>query len=413
MYLKKLHLRDIKILADQVFSFETEAGQPRLWTVLIGNNGLCKTTVLQAIALAAVGEKQAVGLVDDAESFKNSNHRDHIARIEATFQTTGNGGPPEQTVALEVPEGWHEFVGVAGSQWIAEIRGQRKPGYFVAGYGAGRVLPKPGEVAIPRDPVLDRVRGLFDARHKMLGIDFFGALRERGLQKEFVSCLRDVLMAEDPTGQRLLPGLERIGTKGQGGIKTLDSWLEERRFHFSVDGEIHRLHPHSLSHGYQSTIAWITDLLGHAFLDAGAVDPQTLEGIVLIDEIDLHLHPTWQRNLVPTLKRVFPKLQFVVTTHSPLVLPSFAAEEIIRLELEDGEVVQKRFETEPGLLDAVELLTDYFEVRHAARPELLMKKRRLAELLGHSKRNRQENQELEALRRELEPYLDAGGEEAT
>lgn len=410
MYLKKLLLQNIKILAEQELSFVTGDGSPRLWTVLIGNNGLCKTTILQAIALATVGDKQAIGLVEDSETFKISTHLDRTATIRAIFDTSGNGGPAEQNVDLAIPPGRHDFVPFnnPGSEWISEIRGQRKPGYFVAGYGVGRVLPMPGEVAVPRDPVLDRVRGLFDSRHKMLGIDFFWALKERGIQTEFVKCLRDVLLAEEPSGQRLLPGLAHLELRGQGGVKKLSSLLEERRFYFSFGAETHRLPPHSLSHGYQSTIAWITDLLGHAFLDAEkAVDAKDLQGIVLIDEVDLHLHPSWQRNLVPTLRRVFPRLQFVVTTHSPLVIPSFAAEEIFQLALVEGEVFQKEFDIEPGLLDAVELLTDFFDVAHAARPELLEKKRDLAELLATDRPSPTQRHLLNQLEVELLPFLQA------
>ena len=102
------------------------------------------------------------------------------------------------------------------------------------------------------------------------------------------------------------------------------------------------LPPHLLGQGHQSTIGWIADLLGHAFLDAGGdVDLETLEGIVLLDALDLHMHHTWQRRLVPILRRVFPKLQFVLTTHSSLVLSGFGPEEIIDLQLDHGAVVQR------------------------------------------------------------------------
>ncbi|MBK8563034.1 MAG: AAA family ATPase [Saprospiraceae bacterium] len=59
-------------------------------------------------------------------------------------------------------------------------------------------------------------------------------------------------------------------------------------------------------------------------------------GIVIIDEIDLHLHPRWQRKIVRKLTEVFPKLQFIITTHSPLILGSIRSENI-RL-LDDGQV---------------------------------------------------------------------------
>ena len=54
-------------------------------------------------------------------------------------------------------------------------------------------------------------------------------------------------------------------------------------------------------------------------------------GLVLIDEIDLHLHPKWQRDIVPALKRIFPKIQFFATTHSPQVIGEAKPEEIVLL----------------------------------------------------------------------------------
>lgn len=63
-------------------------------------------------------------------------------------------------------------------------------------------------------------------------------------------------------------------------------------------------------------------------------------GIVLIDELDLHLHPKWQKHIVDDLKRTFPKLQFIVTTHSPFIVQSLKANEVINL---DGRVVDEDF----------------------------------------------------------------------
>jgi predicted ATP-binding protein involved in virulence len=56
------------------------------------------------------------------------------------------------------------------------------------------------------------------------------------------------------------------------------------------------------------------------------------QGIVLIDEIDLHLHPKWQRHIVADLKKIFPCIQFIVTTHSPFIVQSLKAEELIVLD---------------------------------------------------------------------------------
>ena len=67
--------------------------------------------------------------------------------------------------------------------------------------------------------------------------------------------------------------------------------------------------------------------LNYSYL--GAETLQQTPGLVLIDEIDLHLHPKWQRQIVPALKKVFPKIQFFATTHSPQVIGECRPEEIV------------------------------------------------------------------------------------
>ena len=80
-----------------------------------------------------------------------------------------------------------------------------------------------------------------------------------------------------------------------------------------------------LSDGYHIYIALVADIARRAVMlnqfDAGKAAAR-VEGVILIDELDLHLHPRWQRVALPGLRRVFPRLQFVVTTHSPQVLSS-------------------------------------------------------------------------------------------
>lgn len=73
----------------------------------------------------------------------------------------------------------------------------------------------------------------------------------------------------------------------------------------------------------------------------GTVKTIDFDGMILIDEIDAHLHPSWQSKIIDVLKEMFPKAQFIITTHSPAVLQSLNREEIIPLCLEDKEVTIK------------------------------------------------------------------------
>ena len=77
--------------------------------------------------------------------------------------------------------------------------------------------------------------------------------------------------------------------------------------------------------GYHAFIALVADIARRAVMlnqFDGAAAPARVEGVVLIDELDLHLHPSWQRVALPRLREAFPRLQLVVTTHSPQVLSS-------------------------------------------------------------------------------------------
>lgn len=89
-----------------------------------------------------------------------------------------------------------------------------------------------------------------------------------------------------------------------------------------------------LSDGYHVFIALVADLARRAIMlnqFDGADAPGRVEGVVLVDEIDLHLHPRWQRVALPRLRNVFPRLQLVVTTHSPQVLSSVENRQVRRL----------------------------------------------------------------------------------
>ena len=98
-----------------------------------------------------------------------------------------------------------------------------------------------------------------------------------------------------------------------------------------------------LSDGEKCLIAMVSDLARRmAIANPAADDPLAGEGIVLIDEIDLHLHPKWQRRIVPKLLEVFPNCQFLVSTHSPHVLTHVKPKNIFLLEWEAGNITAQK-----------------------------------------------------------------------
>jgi predicted ATP-binding protein involved in virulence len=125
---------------------------------------------------------------------------------------------------------------------------------------------------------------------------------------------------------------------------------------------------------------------------------------VLLDELDLHLHPRWQRRVVPLLRSVFKNVQFIVTTHSPLVVAGAHASEIIRLRREGDVVTEDPNEREPGFQTATQLLTNYFDVPIAARKELVEQRRELRSLLALESVTASQRRRRDTLKRELAPY---------
>ena len=76
----------------------------------------------------------------------------------------------------------------------------------------------------------------------------------------------------------------------------------------------------ALGDGYQSTTTWVIDLISWKMLHKPLRDLNGISGIVIIDEIEKHLHPRWQLTILSMLREAFPKVQFIATTHSPLVI---------------------------------------------------------------------------------------------
>jgi predicted ATP-binding protein involved in virulence len=118
----------------------------------------------------------------------------------------------------------------------------------------------------------------------------------------------------------------------------------------SGEGRREKLKFSQLSDGFRNVIALAADIAYRCIQlnpHLGAEVVRATPGIVMIDELDLHLHPNWQRHIVNDLKNAFPSIQFVVTTHSPFIVQSLKAEELIILDddiKKDGDPFKKSLE---------------------------------------------------------------------
>jgi predicted ATP-binding protein involved in virulence len=136
-------------------------------------------------------------------------------------------------------------------------------------------------------------------------------------------------------------------------------------------------------------------------------------GVVMIDELDLHLHPNWQRHVVSDLKNAFPNIQFVATTHSPFIVQSLAKDELINLDLESGEEGLESDPTNYGIEDVAEI---EMGVENVARSEVFAEKVEVAsqyyQLISKGKTS-ETDEEVAQLRQKLNDLEERFSDDAT
>ena len=157
--------------------------------------------------------------------------------------------------------------------------------------------------------------------------------------RDFDYRLRDLEAIRQAVGE-MVPGMSQPSIENR-----LEQGSERISFHFTVSmadeqGNTETLDIDQLSGGYRIMLALAADLArrmaqGNPHLE----NPLESEAIVLIDEVDLHLHPSWQQRVLPDLRRTFPNAQFIVSTHSPQVLTTVKPEHIVELYREGDGIV--------------------------------------------------------------------------
>ena len=128
---------------------------------------------------------------------------------------------------------------------------------------------------------------------------------------------------------------------------------------------------YNLSAGFQSVLCMAMELAYRAaLLNPELTDEKTLEGIVLIDEIEMHLHPAWQWKIVGALQNTFPKVQFIIATHSPIILSSAkdasillmkSVNEIVALDNAFGYRINDVLSLRQGTKDMPEEISAYYD----------------------------------------------------
>lgn len=371
MLLRRLELENVRCFSSHAvvdFTHRREGGEPHKWIVVFGENGTGKSTLLRAIALALTGQPalnylvpSAGSMVRDGEQYAQitvelkSGEADFCGGLprdrpfRLTWVIVGNRAfPTRPAIDVGAPEGGllpaHSISlkkGAAETEqadsklFLTQIATDApRRGWLLLGYGPHRRLTGASS-DLPDSWRVRRVMTLFHEKAALASAEQWlkdlhhGAALNRSPDVRVLELVKRLLDAE------LL----------HEGVKLSEISPEGVFFDTPYKARVPMA---ELSDGYRTTLAFLLDVLqhvshafdlgqvirvanGHAVVDA--------EAVVLIDEIDSHLHPEWQRTLPRWLRTRFPNVQFIVATHSPLI-PSCVEEGdglVVRLRrIQDG-----------------------------------------------------------------------------
>jgi hypothetical protein len=352
MYVKSVTLEGIKKFKHLQFDFkrpdETYAG----WTVFLGGNASGKSTILKSIALALAGPdagRLLLGSPSDWAGWIRRDERSAEARTTLLWDSDfdhfkGGGGHPgrsfEAGIRLSLgskksadSEIWqHDAVPTLRQvekrlpQGTRILTAQRGPweanaaGWFSAGYGPMRRLTGSSTESVR----FSLERGFVSRFVTLFREDAALSESETWLKTNHARWLEN----KKPEIQMLIDGVRNLLNDDllPRGLRISEIKVDHV---FVKDGQGLELPMRDISDGCRSIYATVLDLVHGMYMVYGIDDlfeedsdgkPIVRKpGVVLIDEIEAHLHPSWQREIPEWLKRHFPQVQFFVTTHSPLV----------------------------------------------------------------------------------------------
>ena len=417
VYMASLELTNVRCFGSrQVFSLVDENDTPSRWNIVLGDNGVGKTTLLQCLAWmrpvpadttgksvepALTGEENKA-LVSLMRIGDNVDVRLCAKYIIGSTLQPGSGEAISETIDTKFEMQGKDGRLLATDSSTFDIDGlDIKPPKDIAvfGYGAARrpgtVKSERSELSDPLVSLFENETALYDPEDILIKLHHRAAIgkhekdmrRLEQVRQLLADILPDVSDADD---------IEILGPEVIGDPDEL-SGVRFRTPYGSV--------PFSgLSLGYQTTLTWVVDLAlrmyGRYPDDA---DPLSKPGIVLIDNIDLHLHPLWQRRLMDDLSASFQAIQFVATAHSPLIVQAAENAGVSVLREESGEVLISSHAGSVSDWRADQILaSDLFDVPARSSSVLRLREERDA-LLDNVNRKREDEERL----RELEDRLNA------
>lgn len=318
--IESIEIENFKSIENLVIKFPEAQKRREPWLMLLGENGVGKSSFLQAVTLALMGEKYRS---------KINIHPREILRSSATKGFVKINQPGAKPIELHFNKTIiHNTISTA-------------PCYLLS-YGSTRLFPSKS-IKPERTTGKIRAKNMFSPEVGLFADAWLISLYENDKKKfDFAARALKALLSkelEDPGVKFDIKGKDVI-------IRYSDKKRPPDRFT-------------SLSDGYKSIIALACDMM-HALMQGNST-MEVAEGIVLIDEVGTHLHPRWKMRIVNSLRNAFPRLQFIVTTHDPLCLKGLGGGEVAIFDKnEDGKVFAITDLPDPGEFRAEQLLASKF-----------------------------------------------------
>jgi len=432
IYNKELSLKNIRTFGDVKLKFENEDGTLPQWTIILGDNGIGKSTLLHSVAwmkplflyekdnkisnyipspfITDEENDRFIGLVS-----KNKDAYKAGSNITASYQSnkflkskiiTAKDDLLTSLVDFKINED-EELLDVNFDLKTTKGSSFRNNEVLIYAYSASRTLGNLNifepemENMIP--DFINEKTILYDAEQILINIHH-GLLGAKGIEKKryknYNDKVKEMLVS-------LLPEVKHVNDILVIAPRLVNKRMKESEVLITTKhGKKIPLNDFSL--GYKNAVYWSMDLSWRLF-NHYSESKNALEepAIVLIDEIDLHLHPKWQLEIIDNLSKHFPSIQFIATAHSPLLVQSDTEANFAVLKFNDDTenvgIMNEPVGVDGWRVDQI-LTSDYFGLNSTRGPEYdkLLKKRSI--LIAKKSLKPEERKELENITEELSQY---------
>lgn len=342
MRIRKLYLKEIGPFDEVEFEFKPQEKGKAEIHILTGPNGSGKTTVLHALAslFCSVNDFQNPNTNNSfIKRFRNRYEIGQQCRLRANFDE-GEPVTINLNVAEDEDSDWissHVDLSQFRANYIIDAYSQRRSWgihteFFVAAYSGYRILRSANINAIQElksDPFSDALDFIKESNNSStLSQWIANNISKRALEKE---------KSNQPLAEKFAATLAKLeeaisdiaGYKIEFSIKTTPLSLVILANNSELDIDV-------LPDGLRSAISWVGDLLMRIDLIHWEYG-QPFNLILFLDEIEVHLHPAWQRKVMPAVQKIFPNAQIFLTTHSPFVVNSVDGAAVYELKVKDGK----------------------------------------------------------------------------